>query len=123
LRKSLAEEANDFVGSDLEALIGDHGVVDVLWGDKVENQGDEGEMFDTVFAGGPVAGSDGHPNDLTERQPGAWWMKLFVQSVDAIGKEPSDCRSEGLRELRLQEVSQGAVKSFALARSIVGNAW
>src|ERR1700733_9866992 len=119
----LTEEADDFgeAGSRPQHLV--LGLVDVLGCDQVEDNRDEPGVLDAFVPGRRIVDRDSRPENLPRLEPATRWMKPLVQLVDLVGEEAAYGGTEDPWKLRVQEMTQHAFESLAIAGVVGMPAW
>ena len=106
LLMGLPEEADDLRSPGLRPHPLGSGLVDVLGGDEVEDDGDQPRVLDSLVPGRWVVDGDPGPEELPEPEPAPGRVEPLVEFVDLVGEEAGDGGAEEARELGVQQMAQ-----------------
>ena len=115
----LPEEADDLGAAGLRSHPLGLGLLDVPWGDQVQDDRHQPGVLDPFVLGGRVVDGDPRPEELSQLEAAARRVEPLVQLVDLVGEEARDRGAEDAGELGLKQVAQGAVERLAIA-GVVG---
>ena len=79
--------------------------LDILHRNQVEDDWYESGVIDAFVPRRRIIDCDSRPQNLPRFESAARWVKALVESVDLVGKEPTDRGTEGSRELDVQEMA------------------
>ena len=112
---SLAEETNDFRRVGLHSHPLALGLLDVLGRNQVQHDRHEAGILDAFVTRRRIVDRDSRPQDLPRSESAAGWVESVVELIDLVGEKATDRGTEDPGELSVQEMTQRALESLAIA--------
>lgn len=92
-------------------------VIDVLWGDQVQQDGNESCVFDPFVPAWPLVGGDRQPDDLASAEAVAWRMETQKEGLHFPREQFGDSGSKDTGKLAVEQFAEGMVEGLA-SRSV-----